>query len=70
MSDALDSIICQFPPEFGLRAFPGKRFCISRTASYISDNGDSVVLYVFVKQGDQWLSFAKGSPEELRREVI
>jgi hypothetical protein len=60
--------IAEFPNEFGLRAFPGKRFRINHGNSYYS-NG--VMLYTDVLGDDgKWLAFAKGSPEELHREVV
>jgi len=55
----------KFPKVFGLRRFPGKRFEIVLSQSYVSD--DKVLLYVFLEGGD---AFAKGTPEELRREIV
>lgn len=64
-----------FPAEFGLRAFPGKRFRLSDSASYF--NGDigeytekCLVLYVERHTEDGWLDFVKGSPNELRRAIV
>ena len=62
----IDAAIAEFPSEFGLRAFPGKRFYISRGASYWSDNGGPM-LYTYTAEG---LAFAKGTVEELKREVV
>lgn len=59
----------QFPEEFGLQAFPGERFSISEDASYVNDK-DVVMLYVYVKKGDRWMSFAKGTVAELLKEVV
>ncbi len=75
---ALDDAIAQFPAEFGLRPFPGKLFRISRNASYISGGlfGGGAVpeheirLYTQVLKDGQWLDFAKGSPDELRAQVV
>src|SRR5262245_54751443 len=59
----------QFPEFFKLRAFPGKRFRINLSASYISEG--QVVLYTDVESQDgAWLAFAKGSPAELQAEVV
>lgn len=58
-----------FPDEFGLRAFPGDTFSISLPASFYSE-AYGVQLYVYVKRDDKWLAFSKGTPEELRREVV
>jgi hypothetical protein len=55
----------EFPGIFGLRAFPGQRFVVNRSASYVSR--DEVMLYVYTADG---LAFSKGTPEELRREVV
>ena len=52
-----------FPEEFGLRAFPGQRFTINRSASYWSGG---VMLYVYTAGGE---AFCKGRPCELAREV-
>jgi hypothetical protein len=59
----------QFPAEFGLRAFPGDVFRISLSASYVNDS-DVVTLYTQIKKGDRWLDFAKGSVNELKRELV
>lgn len=58
-----------FPEKFGLRAFPGDTFRISERDSYVNDSGD-VQLYTEVLRGDKWLSFAKGTPAELAKEVV
>lgn len=62
----IDEVVASFPPVFRLRAFPGDLFCILRAACYWS-NGP--VLYTGRLVEGDWLAFAKGSPEELRREV-
>jgi DNA repair protein RadC len=64
----IDRAADTFPDEFGMREFPGKRFRINRRNSYISDSG--VTLYTETWNGDRWVDFAKGSPEELHREVV
>jgi hypothetical protein len=64
----LDETIKTFPEEFGLRAFPGDRFRISEHSSYFS--GKTLYLYTEIAIGDKWLSFAKGTPAQLRREII
>jgi hypothetical protein len=70
----LAEAIASFPATFGLRAFPGDTFRISRTSSYVNDTG-ALMLYTEIKKTDfgnanDWLSFAKGTPEELRREIV
>jgi hypothetical protein len=64
--------IAQFPATFGLRAFPGDVFKISPFHSYESDfpAPGTVYLYTYVRRGDAWHSFAKGTPQELRAEVV
>ena len=58
----------KFPEVFGLRAFPGQKFTINKSASYESPFGSgNVLLYVFTEDGQ---AFSKGSPSELRREVV
>ena len=54
-----------FPTTFGLRAFPGDTFKLSRRASFYSP-GVGVQLYVF-RQSDNgdWLEFSKATPQEL-----
>lgn len=60
-----------FPTEFGLRAFPGDRFRISPRASYVNDAG---IVQLYTQRLNTtlitWQDFAKGSPEELRRELV
>ena len=56
--------IAKFPETFGLRAFPGDRFSLNESASYVS--GGTTMLYVFTAEG---LAFCKGTPAELRRVV-
>ena len=65
----VDAAMAQFPDTFGLRAYPGQTFRISKSSSYVNDNG-VLVLYTEVQRGAYWLSSAKGSVDELRREII
>jgi|SaaInlV_165m_DNA_1040744.scaffolds.fasta_scaffold182244_1 hypothetical protein len=62
-SDILE-VIKTFPDTFGLRAFDGV-YHINPSASY--EVGGEIRLYVFTEDG---LAFSKGSPDELRREVV
>ncbi|HKV44607.1 MAG TPA: hypothetical protein VJT32_08040 [bacterium] len=64
--------IAQFPAEFGLRAFPGERFRISRMSSYASDWPVPGTIYLYTQRrvGDRWLDFAKATPAELRTQVV
>ena len=68
MTDRVKEEAAKFPESFGLRAFPGQRFTINESASYESPFGSgNVMLYTYTEDG---LAFSKGSPAELRREVI
>ncbi|NQY04271.1 MAG: hypothetical protein HRT76_13600 [Halieaceae bacterium] len=75
--------IAAFPAEFGLRAFPGDVFHIELDACYWDcgmymgkpDHKPGPMLYVYIKKytatgTPDWLSFSKGSPSELRRQMI
>lgn len=64
-SERIDTEIGKFPEVFGLRGFPGQRFKINRSASFVSRG--HVALYVFTEEGK---AFCKGSPGELRRELL
>ena len=57
--------------EFALAAYPGRKFRISRQASYWSEHEMAVLFYtqVFDASSERWLDFVKGTLSELRREV-
>jgi hypothetical protein len=60
--------------EFSLRAFPGKRFKVSRADSYVSSGQVMLYTHIWIDDGDDrcprgWNAFAKGSPDELKREI-
>ena len=76
-------VAATFPATFGLRAFPGDTFRISESSSYfngpmLSCEEQHLMLYVERhkkshterKRGDEWVDFAKGTAEELRRQVV
>lgn len=68
--EAVADAASNFPKEFGLRGFPGKVFSVSRGASYFSDR-EGVMLYTYIREdGGQWAAFAKGSPSELRSQMV
>jgi hypothetical protein len=84
-ADAAVAAACaSFPATFGLRAYPGKVFRLSESASYVSRG--AVVLYtqrqVSVAEyvalygskptsvGQLWLDFAKGDAGELRAALV
>lgn len=65
---SIADVIATFPATFGLRGHPGV-FRISEGDSYVTDG--RVMLYTHREQPDgSWKAFAKGSPEELREQVV
>lgn len=68
----LDATIATFPTTFGLRGFPGDTFRISRGSSYFSTMVSEVpTLYTERRLADgTWSDFAKGTPSELRRQIV
>ena len=67
--------ISAFPAEFGLRAFPGERFRISPSLSYVSDG--VVLLYTEIKDAAYetnstrgWTAFCKGTVQELNNNIV
>jgi hypothetical protein len=79
-SAAIDAAMAKFPAEFGLKAFPGKRFSIHREASLWDsglyhgkpDHEPGPLFYVFIYAEDtgRWEAFAKATPAELRRNIV
>ena len=63
----MNDVIKGFPETFGLRAFPGRTFRINPAQSY--ESGGEFILYTDVQDGDGWLSFCKGTPSELQKEI-
>lgn len=64
--------IAEFPERFGLRGFPGDVFRCSATDSYVNDAG-SVTIYVerlSPQRESLWLAHSKGSPAEVRAELV
>lgn len=71
--NTIQAAIDQFPAEFGLQAFPGKRFKIVREASYFSDfpAPGTIYLYTYIQKPDGgWSSFSKGTARELRGQIV
>ena len=70
--------IATFPATFGLRAYPGRVFSISESASYLGGGGgDVIMLYTTIRTAAVqatgtfvWLDFCKGTVEELRAQVV
>jgi hypothetical protein len=61
--------VAKLPAEFGLRAWPGKRFRIDPDRSYFSNVYDSVQLVVQVKYKEAWLDFSV-NPQKVIVEFI
>jgi hypothetical protein len=68
--DSIATIVATFPATFTLRAFPDGTFRVSPTASYRGDNGEAWI-YTQRRNGNgTWSDWAKGTAEELRREIV
>ena len=67
---AVQAAIDLYPGEFGLKAFPGGVFRVEPLECFWSELEHAPMLYVYVKNGSVWSSFAKGTPEELRRQTV
>lgn len=67
----LAQVIATFPTTFGLRGHPGQTFRISARASYFPRLDSKVPTLYTERLWDDgvWHDFAKGSAEELRREI-
>lgn len=66
---AINEIHEKVGKEFGLRAFPGETFFLSVGSSYYSFR-EGVMLYTYIRKGDKFESFCKGTPAELKRQVV
>lgn len=79
-AEQVKAAVAEFPGEFTLRdpRVRGLRFRVSEFDSYWSDGEESPMVYteIWREAGDcgnkeaGWLSYAKGTPTELRREII
>lgn len=72
---AVQAAIDLYPGEFGLKAFPDGVFRVEPLECFWSELEHAPMLYVYVRrllgaEGHQWSSFAKGTPEELRRQTV
>jgi hypothetical protein len=66
----LTAEIAKFPALFGLAAFPGELFRVSRTASYFRNMEASVpTLYTERLTAHGWSDHAKGTPSEVRQQM-
>jgi hypothetical protein len=63
--------VASFPAVFKLRAFPNDLFQVHPGESYWSElNGGEVLVYTFVLRETGWTAFAKGTPAELRGQLV
>jgi hypothetical protein len=68
--EILNDAIVAFPKEFGLKAFPERKFRISVGASYIyAENIPVLYLEKQLVFGD-WIEFCKCSPAELKSQIV
>jgi hypothetical protein len=65
----IDDAMKQFPTEFKLRAYPSMLFRIERNDSYYSEMEGAILLYVHIKNGEDWRAFTKGTVNELKKEI-
>ena len=74
----VDEVIARYPAEFGLRAWPGRRFCILRQASFWDtgerdgkphhDAGPMLYIYAFID--GKWQAWTKATPFELDLYIV
>ena len=69
---AITDTIAQFPAEFGLMAFPGGVFRINPQTSYFGDYPAPGTLYLYTEKrtATGWTDFCKGTPDELRAQIV
>lgn len=71
--DLIDKVVATFPKTFGLRAHDGV-FRISSWDSYFTGPGPGegqLMLYTEkLRENGEWVSFAKGTESELRRNIV
>lgn len=71
--ELIDDVIATFPRTFGLRAHDGV-FHISSWDSYFTGPGPGqglLMLYTEkLRDNGEWVSFAKGTEDELRRQIV
>jgi hypothetical protein len=77
----LAQAIKSFPKEFGLRAFPGKKFRVGVGQSFVGSQNNTYIPMIYTQVYDPelakrhgykepWMDFAKGTVEELKREIV
>lgn len=67
----MTATIASFPATFGLAAFPGDVFRISERNSYFGAiHSEFPTLYTDIMRNGEWCDFAKGTPSELRYQLV
>ena len=65
---AINEAIASFPQEFGLRAFPGKKFRLGHRLSHFVSEGE-VQLVVQINNDGNWQDFGRNTPDFIRMEM-
>jgi hypothetical protein len=65
----LAEVIASFPPTFGLYDYPDETFRVSERHSYKDPEGRYQIV-TEVRTDTGWTSFAKGTPGELRDQIV
>jgi len=63
----------QFPAEFGLKAFPGRKFRISEQKSYVGDYPAPGTMNLYTQglmPDGTWMDFCKCTPAELQSQMV
>jgi hypothetical protein len=67
----IDEFTDEFGLEFGLRAFPGKKFRISADKSFYSEFAGGVQIVVQAWLGDgMWMDFGRDTAATLRKQIV
>lgn len=73
-NELIDGVVARVPAEFGLRAFPGRRFRVCREKCFLSESVEGgpvrVQIVVQVRSGADWQDFGRDTIETLQREVV
>ena len=68
--EMIGDIAGSFPGEFQLRGFPGQWFRVNVENSYVTEYGE-VRLYLDMRDTRyDWVSFGKGTVDEVKREMV
>ena len=73
VTNTIAEVTAEFGDEFGLRAFPGKRFRLApRLSHFYSEGHVQLVVQVHdpARVKPEWVDFGRDSVEELRRNIV